>query len=85
MPAKSRTLEELFVADNLTPEKAKLVLALQGYKGNLYDDDARLHKDKHAKKAQSNWLYDQAIVKCGGSANPGAAGRAARLIQARAT
>jgi len=53
MPAKSRTLEELFVADNLTPEKAKLVLALQGRRADLYDDDARMHKNKHAKEKQS--------------------------------
>jgi hypothetical protein len=66
MPSKSRTVEELFVADNLTPEspeKAKLVLALQGRRADLYDDDARLHSNKHAKKSQSNWLYDQAIMK----------------------
>jgi hypothetical protein len=80
VPAKSHTVEELFVADDLTPEKAKLVRLLQGYKGSLYDDDARLHKDKHAKQKQSNWVWNQAIMKCGGSAHPGAAGRAARLI-----
>ena len=71
MPAKSRTVEELFVAEDLTPEKAKLVRHIQGHRrADLYDDDARLHKDKHAKKAQSNWVWNQAITKCGGSAHP---------------
>ena len=80
MPAKSRTVQELCSATDLTPEKAKLVLALRGRNADLYDHDARLHKNKHAKEAQSNWVWNQAITKCGGSADPGAAGRAARLI-----
>jgi hypothetical protein len=40
---------------NLTPEKAKLVLArLQGRRAGLYDDDVRLHFNKHAKEAIAN-------------------------------
>jgi hypothetical protein len=58
------------------------VLALEGRNAGLYDDDARLHSNKHAKKSQSTWVWNQAIhhqVRRG-SADPGAAGRAARLI-----
>ena len=39
-----------------------------------------LHSNKHAKRKQNDWLWEQAIMKCGGEGDPGAASRAARLI-----
>ena len=66
-------------AKDLTPEKKRLVSALQGRKKDTYCDKT-LHQNKHAKRKQSNWLFDQAVDKCGGAGADGAERRAAALI-----
>ena len=66
-------------AKDLSPEKMRLVSALQGRKKDTYCDKT-LHRTKHAKRKQSNWLFDQAVDKCGGAGADGAERRAAALI-----
>ena len=76
---RDRPVKELLVANDLTPEKRRLVRCIQGRNEDLIGERI-LHSNKHAKRKQNDWLWEQAIMKCGGEGDPGAASRAARLI-----